>query len=298
MFHILFVIFKFFLSIKNHWYQKLVFNIIIKWDVWYFPKLHIKTLNAGYCLMNLICFPLQIFHFPSFLDLIMSYRKMDKHGSPQYCRHFLADNSIFHGRSLLRIVDIVMEHCYISLNLYKCSEGGFSLHHLQKKCSWHFYTQGGALSHIMRIVKFTLLIVWELAPTEQKRKKIIPCWLDDIWLNWQLALNSNITTTSITNGNRWFQHEGLSPACLYTIWEDKVADVLNKQNISTLLMLKVIPYIVLDRCWWLLNASLRSSPVGHMKRSSAPSSSHLLRCWVGLIGVIKTTKGCFKTIPN
>lgn len=168
----------------------------------------------------------------------MSYRKMDKHGSPQYCRHFLADNSIFHGRSLLRIVDIVMEHCYISLNLYKCSEGGFSLHHLQKKCSWHFYTQGGAISHIMRIGKFMLLIVWELAPTVQKRKKIIPCWIDDICLNWQLALNSNITTASITNGNRWFQHEELSPACLYTIWEDKVADVLNKPNISTLLNAK------------------------------------------------------------
>ncbi|XP_016107555.1 1-phosphatidylinositol 4,5-bisphosphate phosphodiesterase eta-1-like, partial [Sinocyclocheilus grahami] len=34
----------------------------------------------------------------------MSYRKMDKHGSPQYCRHFLADNSIFHVERCMSVM--------------------------------------------------------------------------------------------------------------------------------------------------------------------------------------------------
>nr|XP_055029923.1 1-phosphatidylinositol 4,5-bisphosphate phosphodiesterase eta-1 isoform X1 [Misgurnus anguillicaudatus] len=34
----------------------------------------------------------------------MSYRKMDKHGSPQYCRHFLADNGIFHVERCMSVM--------------------------------------------------------------------------------------------------------------------------------------------------------------------------------------------------
>ncbi|XP_051512041.1 1-phosphatidylinositol 4,5-bisphosphate phosphodiesterase eta-1-like isoform X1 [Myxocyprinus asiaticus] len=34
----------------------------------------------------------------------MSYRKMDRHGSPQYCRHFLADNSIFHVERCMSVM--------------------------------------------------------------------------------------------------------------------------------------------------------------------------------------------------
>ncbi|XP_042599736.1 1-phosphatidylinositol 4,5-bisphosphate phosphodiesterase eta-1 isoform X1 [Cyprinus carpio] len=34
----------------------------------------------------------------------MSYRKMDKYGSPQYCRHFLADNSIFHVERCMSVM--------------------------------------------------------------------------------------------------------------------------------------------------------------------------------------------------
>ncbi|XP_026087077.1 1-phosphatidylinositol 4,5-bisphosphate phosphodiesterase eta-1-like isoform X1 [Carassius auratus] len=34
----------------------------------------------------------------------MSYRKMDKHGSPQYCRHFLSDNSIFHVERCMSVM--------------------------------------------------------------------------------------------------------------------------------------------------------------------------------------------------
>ncbi|XP_077050730.1 1-phosphatidylinositol 4,5-bisphosphate phosphodiesterase eta-1 isoform X2 [Siphateles boraxobius] len=34
----------------------------------------------------------------------MSYRKMDKHGSPQYCRHFLTDNSIFHVERCMSVM--------------------------------------------------------------------------------------------------------------------------------------------------------------------------------------------------
>ncbi|XP_067246733.1 1-phosphatidylinositol 4,5-bisphosphate phosphodiesterase eta-1 [Chanodichthys erythropterus] len=34
----------------------------------------------------------------------MSYRKMDRHGSPQYCRHFLTDNSIFHVERCMSVM--------------------------------------------------------------------------------------------------------------------------------------------------------------------------------------------------
>nr|XP_021323529.1 1-phosphatidylinositol 4,5-bisphosphate phosphodiesterase eta-1 isoform X3 [Danio rerio] len=34
----------------------------------------------------------------------MSYRKMDKYGAPQYCRHFLADNSVFHVERCMSVM--------------------------------------------------------------------------------------------------------------------------------------------------------------------------------------------------
>lgn len=121
----------------------------------------------------------------------MSYRKMDKYGSPQYCRHFLADNSIFHGR--------FMSVWWIYRNvplLYRTIQELRILHfsksqemwrvvfdYLTIRCIWDWYTQGGAVTHIMMIIKRWYWIVWGLPSSVLKGKEISPSWLDAVCLN-------------------------------------------------------------------------------------------------------------------
>lgn len=151
---------------------------------------------------------LQIFLSPSFLDPIMSYRKMDKHGSPQYCRHFLADNSIFHGRFMsvwwiYRNVPLLYRTIWeLGILHFSKSQEMWRVvfDYLTIKCIWDWYTQGGAVSHIMMIIKRWCWIVWELPSSVLKGKEISPSWLDAVRLSPQV----HIAATKLTAWQKYY----------------------------------------------------------------------------------------------